>query len=190
LLGRQQHGHINAVGFDLYTKMLERSVAELKGETAAPELRVTINLGVDVRIPPEYIPSENLRLRTYKRIAEMPDEGPARGNTEGIGRPVWAAAAGDSQLAGLRVAEALAERLLVASIDRRGPQVAIKFHHETPVKPERLVGLIHDRKGLRLDPTGILAMDIQKVRFPLTQEVRNLLLQTTYVEIRWHGGSP
>jgi transcription-repair coupling factor (superfamily II helicase) len=73
--------------------------------------------------------------------------------------------------------KALAEKLLVASIDRRGPQVAIKFHHETPVKPERLVGLIHDRKGLRLDPAGVLAMDIQKVRFPLTQEVRNLLLQ-------------
>jgi transcription-repair coupling factor (superfamily II helicase) len=177
LLGRQQHGHINAVGFDLYNKMLERSVAELKGETAAPELRVTINLGVDVRIPPEYIPSENLRLRTYKRIAEMADESQheeiLKELEDRFGPPPQAI----HNLLDYALLKALAEKLLVASIDRRGPQVAIKFHHETPVKPERLVGLIHDRKGLRLDPTGILAMDIQKVRFPLTQEVRNLLLQ-------------
>ena len=177
LLGRQQHGHINAVGFDLYNKMLERSVAELKGETAAPELRVTINLGVDVRIPPEYIPSENLRLRTYKRIAEMKDESQheeiLKELEDRFGPPPQAI----HNLLDYALLKALAEKLLVASIDRRGPQVMIKFHNETPVKPERLVGLIHDRKGLRLDPTGILAMDIQKVRFPLTQEVRNLLLQ-------------
>jgi transcription-repair coupling factor (superfamily II helicase) len=177
LLGRQQHGHINAVGFDLYTKMLERSVAELKGETAVPELRVTINLGVDVRIPPEYIPSENLRLRTYKRIAEMADESQheeiLKELEDRFGPPPQAI----HNLLDYALLKALAEKLLVASIDRRGAQVAIKFHHETPVKPERLVGLIHDRRGLRLDPTGTLAMDIQKVRFPLTQEVRNLLLQ-------------
>ncbi len=147
LLGRQQHGHINAVGFDLYNKMLERSVAELKGETAAPELRVTINLGVDVRIPPEYIPSENLRLRTYKRIAEMADESQheeiLKELEDRFGPPPQAI----HNLLDYALLKALAEKLLVASIDRRGAQVAIKFHHETPVKPERLVGLIHDRRS-------------------------------------------
>jgi transcription-repair coupling factor (superfamily II helicase) len=74
LLGSQQHGHINAVGFDLYTKMLERAVSELRGESSTIDLRATINLGADIRIPPVYIPSENLRLRTYKRIAEIANE--------------------------------------------------------------------------------------------------------------------
>ncbi|HVH58731.1 MAG TPA: transcription-repair coupling factor, partial [Candidatus Sulfotelmatobacter sp.] len=71
MLGRQQHGHIEAIGFDMYCQMLERAVAKLKGEEAAPDLRTTLNLGLDVRIPQEYIPSENLRLRTYKRISTI-----------------------------------------------------------------------------------------------------------------------
>jgi transcription-repair coupling factor (superfamily II helicase) len=54
MLGRQQHGHIEAVGFDIYTQMLERAVSKLKGEEAAPELRTTLSLGLDVRIPQDY----------------------------------------------------------------------------------------------------------------------------------------
>src|SRR5262249_2018248 len=65
MLGGQQSGHINAIGFDMYCQMMERAVAALKGEEAKPELRAAINLGVDVRIPEEYIPNESLRLRTY-----------------------------------------------------------------------------------------------------------------------------
>jgi transcription-repair coupling factor (superfamily II helicase) len=177
LLGRQQHGHINAVGFDLYTKMLERSVAELRGETAAPELRVTINLGVDVRIPPEYIPSENLRLRTYKRIAEMADEAQRdeilKELEDRFGTPPQAI----QNLLDYALLKALAEKMLVASVERRGPQVAIKFHPETPVKPERLVGLLRERRGLKLDPSGVMTMDIQRSPVPMAQNIRNLLLE-------------
>ncbi len=71
MLGRQQHGHIESIGFDLYCQMLERAVSKLKGEEAAPELRTTLSLGFDVRIPENYIPSENLRLRTYKRVSSI-----------------------------------------------------------------------------------------------------------------------
>ena len=74
LLGGEQHGHIEAVGFDMYCQMMERAVAERKGEAVAPERRATLNLGQDIRIPPEYIESENLRLRIYKRIASVTSE--------------------------------------------------------------------------------------------------------------------
>ena len=74
MLGRQQHGHIESIGFDLYVQMLEGAVAKLKGEESMPELRTTLSLGMDVRIPQEYIPSENLRLRTYKRISSIATE--------------------------------------------------------------------------------------------------------------------
>src|ERR1700726_1527101 len=74
LLGREQHGHIEAVGFDMYCQMMERAVAERKGEDVAPERRTTLNLGQEIRIPPEYIESENLRLRIYKRIAGVASE--------------------------------------------------------------------------------------------------------------------
>src|SRR5262249_42367621 len=74
MLGRQQHGHIEAIGFDLYCQMLERAVSKLKGQEVAPDGHTTLSLGFDVRIPQDYIPSENLRLRTYKRISSLASE--------------------------------------------------------------------------------------------------------------------
>ncbi len=70
LLGGEQHGHINAIGFDMYVRMLEDTVRELRGEEVAPEIHSSLNLGLDLRIPSAYISDENQRLRAYKRIAQ------------------------------------------------------------------------------------------------------------------------
>ncbi len=156
LLGREQHGHIEAVGFDMYCQMMERAVAERKGEAVAPERRATLNLGQDIRIPPEYIESENLRLRIYKRIASVTSEAERdevrRELEDRFGPPPPAVV----NLLDYAVLKALAERLLVANVDRRGDQIAIKFYEDTPLGPERLVKLIGKRRDMRLDPAGVL----------------------------------
>src|SRR5213078_2812752 len=59
---------------DLYTQMLERTVAELRGEAVEDETSVSINLGVDVAIPEDYIQDMGQRLRTYKRVSSARDE--------------------------------------------------------------------------------------------------------------------
>jgi len=69
ILGGQQSGHLDALGFDLYTKMLERTIAELRGDEIADEVSVSINLGVDVAIPKEYIAEAGQRLRYSTRIS-------------------------------------------------------------------------------------------------------------------------
>ena len=74
LLGGQQSGHIDAIGFDLYCQMLERTVNELRGEDIVEEITTQLNLGVDTRIPDEYISDMSQRLRTYKRIASARDD--------------------------------------------------------------------------------------------------------------------
>src|SRR5437879_12911691 len=74
LLGGQQSGHMDALGFDLYTQMLERTVAELRGEAVEDETNVSINLGIDVAIPDEYINDICQRLGTYKRESSASDE--------------------------------------------------------------------------------------------------------------------
>jgi len=74
LLGGQQSGHVDAVGFELYTSMLERSVRELKGEVAPETVEAQLNLGLNVRIPEEYVAEENQRLRMYKRVAAVEGE--------------------------------------------------------------------------------------------------------------------
>ena len=162
LLGREQHGHISAVGFDLYCQMLERAVANKKGESRRSELRATLNLGLDIRIPPEYIPGENLRLRTYKRIAGVTSdaerEAVRRELADRFGPPPPAVA----NLLDYAVLKSLCERLQISSVERRGAEVALKFHPTTPVRPERLVGLVRKQKGMRLDPSGVLTVTLDR----------------------------
>ncbi len=69
MLGGEQSGHIEAIGFELYTQMLEEAVSKLKGEGQEERLQVTVNLGISLRIDESYIAEENQRLRMYKRIA-------------------------------------------------------------------------------------------------------------------------
>src|SRR5215469_11005589 len=69
MLGGEQSGHIEAIGFELYTQMLEEAVSKLKGEGHEERLQVTVNLGISLRIDESYIGEENQRLRMYKRIA-------------------------------------------------------------------------------------------------------------------------
>jgi transcription-repair coupling factor (superfamily II helicase) len=159
LLGREQHGHIGAVGFDLYCQMLERAVSEKKGEALRPEQRATFNLGLDIRIPADYIPSETLRLRTYKRIAavvtEADKEEMLRELTDRFGEPP----APVRNLLEYAVLKALSEQIAVASVERRAEQVALRFHDSTPLAPERLVQVVRRRKDLRLDPGGLLWLE-------------------------------
>jgi transcription-repair coupling factor (superfamily II helicase) len=177
LLGRQQHGHINAIGFDLYCQMLDRAVAQRKGDSVRPERRATVNLGLDIRIPPEYIAEENLRLRTYKRIAELerPEARQAllQDLSDRFGPPPQAIL----NLLDYSVMKSLAETLGVASIERRGTQVAVKFHEETPVPPERLVTVVRSMKGLRLDPAGVLWIEIERGAGRVAESIRNVLLR-------------
>jgi transcription-repair coupling factor (superfamily II helicase) len=74
MLGGEQSGHIEAIGFEMYTSMLEEAVRKIKGEEDKPAHASTvINLGISVRIDADYIPEENQRLRMYKRIAGAED---------------------------------------------------------------------------------------------------------------------
>jgi transcription-repair coupling factor (superfamily II helicase) len=176
LLGGQQHGHINAIGFDMYCQMMERAVAVLKGEEAKPEMRVTINLGLDIRIPPEYIQNENLRLRTYKRIAGISNETErdevGREMADRFGPPPPAV----GNLLDYALLKGLAEGLLVSSIVRQANEVAIKFHPETPLSPEKLVRLIRAKgTGMRLDPSGTLCVRLER-RGRIAESIRNVLL--------------
>jgi transcription-repair coupling factor (superfamily II helicase) len=177
LLGRQQHGHINAVGFDLYTKMLERAVSELRGESSATDLRATINLGADVRIPPVYIASENLRLRTYKRIAEIATETESDEVLKELGDRFGPAPQAVKNLLDYALLKAAAEKMQVASVERRDGKVAVKFHPETTVNPARIVELLRARRGLRLDPGGVLWIDLERGTEPTAVTVRKILLQ-------------
>ncbi|HVA71732.1 MAG TPA: transcription-repair coupling factor [Candidatus Limnocylindrales bacterium] len=177
ILGSEQHGHIESVGFDLYCQMLERAVAERKGEVVQSERRATLNLGLDIRIPEDYIENESSRLRIYKRIAGVSSE-EARQEVlaelrDRFGQPPKAV----ENLLEYALLKALAEKLLVASIDRRGERAAIRWHEDTPVRPEKLVKMIRSRKDMRLDPSGTLWMEWKRPAEGIAEAMRKVLLQ-------------
>jgi len=177
ILGREQHGHIESVGFDLYCQMLERAVAERKGEVVQSERRATLNLGLDIRIPADYIENESSRLRVYKRIAGVASEETRQEVLaelrDRFGPPPRAV----ENLLEYALLKALAEKLSVAAIDRRGDRVAIRWHDETPVRPENLVKIIRSRKDMRLDPTGTLWLEWKRQPEGIAEAMRNVLLE-------------
>jgi len=175
MLGRQQHGHIEAIGFDLYCQMLERAVAKLKGEDVTPELRTTLSLGFDVRIPQEYIPSENLRLRTYKRISSISTEAEKQDVRKELEDRFGALPKSVENLLEYATLKSMSERLRISSVERQGSRVAIRFYPETTLDPARLVSVVRSRKGIKLDPSGVLWMEVTRGE-GVAESVRNVLM--------------
>ena len=175
MLGRQQHGHIEAIGFDMYCQMLERAVSKLKGEESGPELRTTLSLGLDVRIPENYIPSENLRLRTYKRISSIASDVEKQDVYRELADRFGAPPATVENLLEYAVLKSMCERLRISAVERQGNRIAIRFHSETPLDPATLVKVVRSRKGIKLDPSGVLWLETTRGE-SVPGALRNVLL--------------
>ncbi len=160
LLGGEQHGHINAVGFDTYVRLLDETVRELKGEEIVPEIHSALNLGLDIRIPADYIADENQRLRAYRQIANAADaEGRDRAEKELADRygPVPEAVRNLLEYSALKT---LAEQIGIEVIDRRHNLLNIKFHQDTRVDPARLMGIVAKSRGAQFTPAGVLLLPL------------------------------
>jgi transcription-repair coupling factor (superfamily II helicase) len=160
LLGGEQHGHIAAVGFDMYTRMLEETVRELKGEEVPLEIHSALNLALDIRIPTEYIADENQRLRAYRRIASARDaadrEHIEKELEDRYGPPPEAV----RNLLEYSSLKTIAENLGIERIDRRNGALQIKFHPETRVDATRLMNLVSRDKESQFTPAGLLRLPL------------------------------
>ena len=92
LLGGEQSGQIDTVGFEMYMKLLEQTVRELKGEELEDDVRATVNLRVDLRIDETYVPDMNQRLMLYRKIAAARREDEIERDARGSGRSLRPAA--------------------------------------------------------------------------------------------------
>ncbi len=156
LLGAEQSGHIGAVGFETYCRLLEETVRELRGEQVEEEVRTQLRLQTDIHIPTEYITDETQRLRAYKRLAAISGvedrEALEAELTDRYG-PLPEAVRNLMDYSQLK---SLAEKLRVASIDRRSSRVSIKFREDSKVDPERLLRAVAMTPGTSFSPTGEL----------------------------------
>lgn len=178
MLGGEQSGHIEAVGFELYTTMLEQAVHELKGEEQAERPSVQLNLGISLRIDSSYIEEENQRLRMYKRIASAQSEtaiGDIQAEIVDRYGPVPETVRLLIDAGRLRL---LCEQTGIAQIDRKGQTLHVRFTETAAIEPEKLMQAIarNAKRGAQFTPEGVLRFPL-KATLPveILNEVRGLI---------------
>jgi transcription-repair coupling factor (superfamily II helicase) len=174
LLGAEQHGHLNAIGIDLYLKMLEQTVEELKGAPQKIEVRTTLNLGLDIKIPDSYVADESQRLRLYKRISSLATpEARAELEAELTDRygPIPPSV---SNLLAYGLVKSAAEQLLMHSIERKGDDIWMRFHEQTPLEPRSITSFVRRWREASLRPDGALRFRLRDGE-NILPEVQNVL---------------
>jgi len=176
LLGGEQSGHIEAVGFEMYTKLLEQTVRELKGEEIEDEIRATVNLGVDLRIDDEYVPDMNQRLMLYRRVASSRSYEELDRILDEIRDRYGPLSDSVLNLAEYGRIRVMADRLGLESIDRQGPLVVLRFRGDgrragtAPPDPARLVRFLRDRPDVTLAPPALLKFELKPPTAPKQPE--------------------
>lgn len=160
LLGGEQHGHIEAVGFDMYIRMLEETVQEMRGEEVPLEIHSTLNLGLDIRIPSDYISDDNQRLRAYKRIADARNEEEGARIVGELSDRYGPAPDGVTTLLEFALLKTAAQKLGVEAVDRRSGAFQLKFHEGSKLDPARLMNLVSHTQGAQFTPAGVLRLPV------------------------------
>jgi len=156
LLGAEQSGDLNSVGFDLYLKMLEEAVEELKGNAPKVEVRTTLNLGFDIKIPDRYITDESQRLRMYKRISSLAGKEERDAIEQELVDRYGPIPPSVENLLRYALLKSVAEAMLVQSIERKADELWVKFHPDAPVSAEKLKQFMRRHKEAALRPDGVL----------------------------------
>ncbi len=162
LLGGEQSGHIESIGFDLYVKLLEQTVRELKGEEIEDEVRAVVNLNLDLKIDERYIPDMNQRLMVYRRVAAARTETDLTDVLDELCDrygPIPPAVATLAEYGRIRL---LADRLGVETIDHDRHLLVIKFRTTTTVDPARLIRFVELRPDVVLKPPAVLTIDLRE----------------------------
>jgi transcription-repair coupling factor (superfamily II helicase) len=140
--------------------MLERTVRELKGEPVEDEVSTAINLGIDIRIPEDYVYDMSQRLRTYKRISSAETEAElADVHAEIADRygPIPETIENLFEYSRLRRE---ASKLGIISIDREGDRLAVKFTEQAKIDPEKLIAMV-SRGSASFAPSGVLKIGLR-----------------------------
>ncbi len=157
LLGAEQSGFVESVGFDLFCKMLEDATHELRGETVVHEVDPDLNFDVEALIPEDYIAEVGVRLSLYKRLSSAADEPEvnelSREMEDRFGPPPLPA----RRLVELMRLKTELRKLRVVGCEASAKSATLHLLHDNPLDPQKLAALLAGKKSLyRLSPDGRL----------------------------------
>ncbi len=177
LLGGQQSGNIAAVGFELYTEMLEETIRQLKGEELPERVEPEIKLHIPAFIPEDYVRDPNQRLVIYKKLTQVD----AAEEITDV-RDELTDRFGPLPLAASYLLEVMAVRLqlkslLIREVEYDGRRLIVAFHPKTPVSPDTIVALIRkESRKYQFTPDYRLVAEVSDTSFEgILAEMRNIL---------------
>lgn len=185
LLGAQQHGHMNAVGYDLYCKMLNEAVKEAKGIHTMEDFETSVDLNVDAYIPDSYISNEFQKLDIYKRIAGIETQQDYDDMLEELldrfGEPEKAVL----NLLAIAKLKAIAHQGYVTEIKQTGKTVRFTLYEKARLNTEGFPALMQKyRRGLQfkneqepkfiLEPQGNLILALTEFAEELKSMAENM----------------
>jgi len=155
IFGPEQSGHIHEIGFDLYIEMLEKAVAEMRGEEITEEVEPVIDLNISAFIPEAYVEDVMVRMSFYRRISSFKTEKDI-GNFAAELRDRFGPLPREVEnLLGIMRLKLLAKGLLILKIRSAQERVRVTFSPATNVQPRQIFDLQHARKDrLKFFPDG------------------------------------
>ncbi len=147
LLGAEQHGHMEAVGYDMYCKMLNEAVKLLKGEMEETDFVTTLELNVDAYIPDSYIPNEYQKLDIYKRIAAIENEDEKEDMIEELTDRFGDLPKKVEKLLEAASLKAFAHSIYVTAIEQKGETYQFTMYEKAKIDTCRIPKLLEQFKG-------------------------------------------
>jgi transcription-repair coupling factor (superfamily II helicase) len=147
LLGKEQHGHMEAIGYDLFIKLLEETLQELKGETTVKRVDTSIELQINAYIPETYITDENQKIEMYKKIASISNQQDLFDIEEEIEDRFGDIPTMVRNLLSIAYVKQQAQMCGISNISQRNNNIAIKFKTDKFIKPQAAMQIASDYKG-------------------------------------------
>ena len=145
ILGFSQSGHISAIGYELYLKLIEQSVAELKGEKWHEEINPEINVNISAYLPGDYVSDTDLRLNLYRRLSSLREESELNTMVEEIHDRFGPPPQEVSNLLKIMSVRLLLKKTGITRLDVTNDGLIFTFSPDTDMEPERLVQMVESR---------------------------------------------
>lgn len=167
ILGFSQSGHISAVGYEMYVKLIERAVTELKGEEWEDDINPEINIDIPSYLPSGYIMDTDVRLNLYRRLSALVDRGELEEITEEIVDRFGPPPGEVVNLFGLMSIRLLLKRLRIIKLDMGPEGLTLTMAEDTRVDPRALIRVIEAQPHkFRLLPHNRLRIRAGRLSFP------------------------
>ena len=154
LLGAEQHGHMEAIGYDMYCRLLESEIQNMKGEPKQEYFETTVDLNINAYIPDFYIKNQQQRMEMYKKIAVISNQSDYYNIQEELEDRYGNLPKSVQSLLDVVLLKAYAHDLGVLSIAQKSNSILLQLKADANIEPELITSLIANGKGKYLFTAG------------------------------------